>query len=107
MVGALLLLAATYPKFGFVRRRMAGNIGADREELMRAFQISGYDLAGASAGELRFRARGVRRLTMLFEDEIVVRQLGDEMEFEGIRRATIPVMLSAERFIENKEREDD
>lgn len=106
MVVTLLLLSATYPKFGFVRRRMTGNIVADRSQIETAFRTAGFVLTSDMGNELKFRAKGLRRITMLFEDEVVVRQIGNELEFDGIRRATVPIAMSAERFIASKEYEN-
>lgn len=107
MVVALLLLAAAYPKFGFVRRRVVGNIIADREQIETAFRVAGFVAVSDEGGELLFRAHGVRRLTMLFEDDVVVRQVGDELEFDGLRRATVPIAYTVERYLENKHRTDE
>ena len=104
MVGVTILLAATYPKFGFVKRRVNGDITLDREQIDAAFRASGFKFVGVEEGALVYQAQGLRRLMMLFEDKIVVRGEGDTLVFDGIRRATVPVAFSAERFIESKYR---
>ena len=107
MVGVTILLAATYPKFGFVKRRVKGNLALDREQIDAAFRASGFKFVGAESGALVYQAQGLRRLMMLFEDRVVVREEEGVLVFDGIRRATVPIAFSAERFIESKSRNDD
>ena len=41
---------------------------------------------------------------MLFEDEVKVRQNGDGIEFDGLRRVAVRMSFDAERYITNKRR---
>ena len=108
MVGATLLLAATYPTFGFVKRSIKGDLVRHREQIEVALTLKGFHLHSESCGELRFRASGLRRITMLLEDEIVVRCTEPGMiEMEGLRRAVVPISLNASRYIENFERSNE
>ena len=105
MVVATLLLAATYPKFGYVTRRVSGSFDRHREQVVAAFQARGFILCGETDDELCFRATGLKRLTSLFEDEIVVRKVSDsEMTFAGLRRHAVQIALATEHYIENFER---
>lgn len=108
MVVATVLLAATYPTFGFVKRSIKCDIARHREQLVTAFTLKGFQLHSESNCELRFRASGLRRVTMLFEDEIVVRCTESGMvEMDGLRRAVVPISLNATRYIENFERSNE
>ena len=107
MVVASILLAVTYPFFGYTKRSFEGNIVADREQLSIAATLAGLELVSASDTELRYRARGLRRVTMLFEDEVIVRQSGHQIEVEGLRRVAVRMAFDAERYIINKGRREE
>ena len=106
MVVATILLAATYPYFGFAKRAFEGNIIADREEFTMAAEVSGLELVSATETELRYRAKGLRRLVKLYEDEVVVRQNGNQVEVDGLRSLSVRFAFDAERFITNKHRRE-
>lgn len=104
MIVASIVLAATYPLFGYTKRRIVGNITTYREQINRAADFTGLVLVSESENELIYRAKGVRRLVMLFEDEVKVRQIGEEIEIEGLRRVAVRMAIDAERYITNKRR---
>ena len=104
MVVGIILLATTYPYFGYTKRSISGNIVTDREQLNRAADFTGLVLVSESENELIYHAKGVRRLVMLYEDEVKVRQNGDEVEIEGLRRVAVRMAFDAERYITNKRR---
>ena len=56
--------------------------------------------------ELRYRARGLRRAIKLFEDEVVVRQKGSQIEISGLRSLSVRMAFDAERYIVNKHRRE-
>lgn len=105
MAATILVLAATYPLFGFVRRRVTGSLVEERQQVVAALEMEGYTLAGESAEGLLFHGNVVKRLTSLFEDEIVVRQANDdELEIVGLRRAVVRVAIRMEGYIINNRR---
>lgn len=104
MVVGTILLATTYPYFGYTKRTIVGSIVTDREQLNRAADFTGLELVSDNGIELVYHAKGVRRLVMLFEDEVKVRQNGDEIEIEGLRRVAVRMAFDAERYITNKRR---
>lgn len=104
MVIVSILLAATYPFFGYTKRSFEGDIVADREQLDTAARFVGLELVSANGNELLYRAKGLRRVTMLFEDDIVVRQNGTQIEVAGLRRVSVRFAFDAERYITNKRR---
>ena len=106
MVVATFVLAATYPYFGFTKREFEGNIVADREEFTMAAEVSGLELISANDTELRYRAKGLRRVVKLFEDEVIVRQVGSQIEVVGLRSLSVRFAFDAERFIVNKHRRE-
>lgn len=92
LIAAIVLLAALYPRFGFVRRRVAGNLHTDREQIVRAFEAEGFVLRSERPDELIFRGGSLlKRLGLLFEDEIRVTGQGDGLQLDGIRRGVARV----------------
>ena len=104
MVVVSILLAATYPFFGYTKRSFAGNILSDREQIDTAARLAGLELVAENGDELLYRAKGLRRVTMLFEDDVIVRQNGTQIEVEGLRRVAVRLAFDAERYITNKNR---
>ena len=87
LIAAVVVLAALYPRFGFISRRVGGNLRTDREQIVRAFETEGFALRRETPGELVFRGGSlIKRLGLLFEDEIRVTQQGDGLVLDGIRR---------------------
>ena len=106
MVVGIILLAATYPFFGFAKRSFVGDIVADREQLDMAAEVVGLKFIGENNGELLYRADGFRRVMRLFEDEVRVRQNGRQIEVEGLRSSSVRIAFDAERYITNKHRRE-
>ena len=104
MVIASIVLAATYPLFGYTKRTISGDLVADREQIDQAARFTGLVLVSETENELVYRARGLRRVTMLFEDDVKVRKSGDGIEFDGLRRVAVRMAFDAERYITNKRR---
>ncbi len=104
---AIVALAATYPRFGFMTRRVEGDVERHRTQIETAFRRAGFRLVGEEEGELLFRGDGfLKRLLLLFEDEIRVRQYGQWIELEGIRRGVARVAYRLESYVEMIERDE-
>ena len=106
MVIGTILLATTYPIFGFAKRSFKGDIIADREQLDMAAEVAGLKLVAENDKELLYRAEGFRRFMRLFEDEVIVRQNGTQIEVEGLRSSSVRIAFDAERYITNKHRRE-
>lgn len=104
LVVAFVVLALLYPKFGYVCRRVAGaDIEADRVRIDNAMQLYGFKFAETRDGALVYRAEGVvRRVILLFEDEIVVRRTEGGVEVEGKRREAVRIIFQLSAYIDNK-----
>ena len=62
----IVLLAAFYPKFGFVQRKVEGDVGENREQIVNAFKSAGFSLRTDEDGVMTFRADSLlRKLTLL------------------------------------------
>lgn len=102
MIAAFVVLAATYPMFGFMRKRIEGSTAGNRDQIINAFRMQGFRLTDERDGEMTFRGDGVfKRLTLLFEDRIVVRDSDAGLEIEGIRRAVARIAYRLEGYIFN------
>ena len=107
LVVAFVALALFYPRFGYVRRVVGGvDIEADRIRIDNAMKLYGFKFAEVRDGWMVYRAEGiVRRVTLLFEDEILVRQVEGGVEIEGLRRTAVRIIYQLKAYIEHRERE--
>lgn len=107
IVVAFVVLALFYPRFGFVRRLVEGvNIDNDRIRIDNAMKLYGFKFAEERDGVAVYRAEGIiRRITLLFEDEILVRQVEGGVEIEGLRRTAVRIIYQLKAYIEHRERE--
>lgn len=106
LVVAFVALAIFYPRFGYVCRVVSGaDIEDDRIRIDNAMKLYGFKFAEVREGRLVYRAEGIiRRLTLLFEDEILVRQVEGGVEIEGLRRSAVRIIYQLKAYIEHKER---
>lgn len=104
LVVAFVALALFYPKFGYVRRVIDGaDMDADRVRIDNAMQLYGFKFAEVRDGGLVYRAEGVvRRIILLFEDEIIVRRVEGGIEVEGKRRQAVRIIFQLSAYIDNK-----
>ncbi|MBR3590440.1 MAG: hypothetical protein IKL43_05455 [Alistipes sp.] len=108
MVVVFVILAALYPRFGFMRKRIEGYTPErDKERLQNAMALFGYKLAESHDGVDVYRAEGVaKRLTLLWEDRIEVRVEDGALEMKGIRRMVARIAYQLETYIRNSRFED-
>lgn len=108
LVVAFVALAAFYPLFGFMRRRIEGcDVVADELRIMNAMQTYGFKLVERSVGELSFRKEGfVGRMMLMFEDEIVVRSVDGGVELVGLRRSVARVAYQLQCYMDRRRYED-
>ncbi|MEZ3442924.1 hypothetical protein [uncultured Alistipes sp.] len=100
MLAAVVALAAAYPRFGFGVRRVEGDLELHRTQVLNAMRACGFELVRDTGEELLFRgADPLKRLTLLFEDELRVSQYGQWIEIEGIRRATVRAAWRLEGYL--------
>lgn len=107
LAGMALLLAATYPRFGFTRRTVEADADRDRDMIVNTFASAGFVLTGESEQSMTFRAGSpLRRLRLMFEDEITVTH-GDgsgTIVIDGIRRVAVPAAFRIEAAARHRER---
>ncbi|MBR5299088.1 MAG: hypothetical protein IKU36_02430 [Bacteroidales bacterium] len=84
-----VLVAAVYPKFGFVRRKLSTT--ADWETVKSTakayFQEKPFKLESETADSVAFRRRDIiSRLTKMGEDRILLSRTDDGFVLEGLRK---------------------
>ena len=106
LVATFIGLALLYPRFGYVRRIVEDvDIEGDRIRIDNAMKLYGFKFAGVREGRLVYRAEGIiRRITLLFEDEVLVREVEGGVEIEGLRRRAVRIIYQLRAYIEHKER---
>ena len=106
LFAAIVVLAALYPKFGFVVRKVEGDVEENRQQIVNALHSSGFKLVDEQEGVMMFRASTLwRRLLMLGEDEIRVSQYGQWVRLEGIRRGVARAAYRLDSYIEQSKYE--
>ena len=90
---AVVALSAAYPFFGFVKRSVKWDMASEVDRLVEIFAAAGFALKEQGEGKMVFKANNILdRLVMLFEDEIVVEQQGEQITLDGIRRGVAKVI---------------
>lgn len=90
---AVVALSAAYPFFGFIKRSVKWDMTTDADRLVEIFAAVGFALKEQGEGKMVFKANNILdRLVMLFEDEIVVEQQGEQITLSGIRRGVAKVI---------------
>lgn len=109
MVIVFILLAAFYPKFGFMRSRIEEcDIVEDRVRIDNAMRLFGFRVVEEGDTKLTYRAEGiVHRLSLMFEDHIEVSKVDGGVELRGLRRSVARVALQLQSYIKNRRYEQD
>ena len=109
MVIAFVLLAALYPKFGYMRSLIQEcDIKEDRVRIDNAMRIFGFRVEQEGDDCVVYRAEViVHRLSLMFEDRIEVRAVEGGVELKGLRRSVARVALQLRSYIDNRRFESD
>ena len=90
---AVVALSAAYPFFGFIKRSVKWDMATEADRLVEIFAAAGFALKEQGEGKMIFKANNILdRLVMLFEDEIVVEQQGEQITLDDIRRGVAKVI---------------
>ena len=108
MLAALVLLAAFYPLFGYMRKVVRNcDLEGDKLRIYNAMQVYGYHYVGERGGAHIYHAAGIlQRIMLRFEDEIEVRQVGSDIEIYGIRSRVARIAFQLEGYLNNRRYED-
>ncbi len=89
-MGLLVALAAAYPSFGFADKRFEADMDADRDKILRAFDMGGYELASRTEERMVFRTRSAwKRITTGLDDAMIVRREGEGIVVSGLRTEVV------------------
>lgn len=105
LFAALALLAAFYPKFGYVSRTVEADIAADRDIIIKAFGEDRYVMVRETPGvSMTFRASSVwRRLWLTFDDSVTVRAAAEgAVSIEGVRKEAVHAQFRLNTYINNR-----
>ena len=103
LVGALVVLAACYPLFGFMRSHIAGcNLVRDGIRIDNAMRLYGFKLVEDRGDVKIYRADSfLRRAMLMFEDEIELRVVVDGIELKGMRRSVARIAYQLRVYLNN------
>lgn len=98
IAGFFILVAAFYPKVGFINRHLYINPSMDimpqMEELMRERR---YVLESRTDAKMTFRLKGAgRRLVKMYEDRITLTRMADGYYMEGLRKDVLRIASALE-----------
>lgn len=102
MLIAVIVLSLAYPRFGFVTRRLKGSLKVNREQIDRAFAAQHFILMSVESEDrlIYIADTMLKRVYLLFEDHILVTQVGDELELRGNRKTVAYVLYRLKPMIE-------
>lgn len=103
-MAALVVLSATYPLFGFVKRTVRADLTADLEYIVRAFNLDGYTMVSRDDETILFRASSLfKRIVNTFDDKVTVTRDGEGyVSIEGIRKEVVQAEFRIKSYVENK-----
>ena len=103
LVVVMVVLAALYPLFGFMRKRVDGcNYERDGARFDNAMRAYGFKLV-EDRGNIKLYGADtfLRRLTLMFEDRIEVEITNEGIEMRGLRRSIARVAYQLEVYLHN------
>ena len=103
LVAGVVLLSAFYPLFGFMTKRVEGcNYERDAARIDNAMRAYGFKLV-EDRGDVKIYGADtlLRRLTLMFEDRIVLHITNEGIEMQGLRRSVARVAYQLEVYLHN------
>lgn len=93
LVGVTIFASAIYPLLGFRTRSIRYSIEKNRVQIVNAFLSEGFTIKSESKNsEMIFQAKSpMRRLTLMYEDQIKVTQINDNIEISGVGKVVARV----------------
>ncbi len=103
LVVAIIVLAALYPRFGFMTSRIEEcSYERDGARIDNAMRHYGFKLI-EERGDIKIYGADtiLRRLTLMFEDRIEVRSIEGGIEIKGLRRSVARVAYQLQTYLHN------
>ena len=104
LIGALVLLSAFYPTFGYVKRNVKADIRTNRDDIINALHKNGYILSSEQPEkQMVFRADSFfKRLLVTFDDAVTVTAADDgTVNIEGPRKSVVPIQFRIDTYVNN------
>lgn len=103
LIVAAIFLSAFYPRFGFLKRKVEGDLGKDRGQIIEAFDAAGYGLGSEEDGQLTFRVRSLlQRILLLGEDAITVTQDRNRIQLDGPGKQVVRAESQIQHIVRNR-----
>jgi hypothetical protein len=103
LVVAIIVLAALYPRFGFMTSRIEDcSYERDGARIDNAMRLYGYKLI-EECGDVKIYGADtlLRRLMLMFEDRIEVRSIDGGIEIKGLRRSVARIAYQLQTYLHN------
>ena len=103
LVVAIIVLAALYPRFGFMTSRIEEcSYERDGARIDNAMRLYGFKLI-EERGDIKIYGADtiLRRLTLMFEDRIELRSIEGGIEIKGLRRSVARVAYQLQTYLHN------
>lgn len=98
-LAAMAALSLLYPRFGYLTSKTKASFKRDRDSIIKAFKVNGMELKGEDGDVMVFGASNLlKRLRLLFEDEVTVRPIAEGVELSGNRRIVAYVKYRLEAY---------
>ncbi len=84
---ALIAVALTYPKFGYVKRTIIIDFTSNRDGILQILNKSGYSLYAEEESKITLRATSpFKRVIMLGDDKMTLNKERNSIIIEGVRK---------------------
>lgn len=101
LIGVTILASALYPLFGFRTRSIKYSIEKNRQQVLNALLSEGFVVKSETNSEMCFQAKSpMKRLMLMYEDEIKVTQSNENIDISGIGRVVVRVENRILNYIE-------
>lgn len=104
------IVAAVYPKLGFITRDLAVNLPWEdiRKETVEFFSERRYELESESPERVSFRIKGMAgRLSKMYEDRLTLTRTIDGWQMEGLRKDTLRLSGALEHRLAPRDTEQE
>lgn len=99
LVIAFVGLPLLYPFFGFVTREVRGNLETNRDVINKVLALNGYTVVSEDNGRIICRARGVKKVSLLFEDMLTITADDNYLKIEGPRKEVVRMEFRLRSFM--------
>lgn len=104
LMGALLIIAAVYPRLAFTTIDLRGDFQLERETIVEAMRSLGYSPVRQNDKRIIFRAdKFIKKLTAQWSDDITVSADGGFISIEGMKKELVKIEPRIIAFRNNRQ----